>query len=364
MIEWHYSRPALASEHLVQLFEQGMRRMAFFGRRRIGKTEYIRRDLMPAALDKGIKSAVYCSMWENKDQPHLGFIRAIQDALPTGRAKVKGHAGFSLGGFEIGAEVERAERPRPALPNELTIAASLFNEWVKHLGGSSGLILMDEIQHLATSSHFATFAASLRTMLDMAPDNVSVVFTGSSLADLQRLFNDQKAPFFGFASVIDFPLLDRKYIDHLISNHHQITRLNLDPEQLIKVFERTGGNAQIVTGLVEKSVVLKSVDIDAVWRVIEESMLGDDGWCELTWKRLGLNEQLVYLLLKEGQELFSETSLALYESHNFSRGRAQHAIRKLVNQSLIHRTGHGVYERVVPMLDEWLDQENIKSAGI
>ena len=62
----------------------------------------------------------------------------------------------------------------------------------------------------------------------------------------------------------------------------------------------------------------------------------------------------MYLLLLEGQDLFSESSLALYDRLGFSRGSAQQAIKRLINRSVIVRSGHGRYERIVPVLDEWL----------
>ncbi len=356
MIDWHYPRPELAQAHLAQLFDQGLSRLAFFGRRRIGKTEYLKRDLIPAAAEKGVINTFYCSFWENKDQPHLALIRALQDALPQQQARVKAKAGLNFGVVDFSAEVERAERPRPALPNELTLATVSFQQWVKHLDGRPGLIILDEIQHLATSTAFATFAASLRTMLDMAPTNVAVIFTGSSLADLQRLFNDQRAPFFNFATVVDFPLLERPFVDHLARINQKITGLEIKADLLWDLFDRSGRNAQVITGLVSQMVLRKSDDIAGTWEDIEIELTGEGGWCEKAWADLLLSDQAVYLLLLEGQDLFSESSLALYDRLGFSRGSAQQAIKRLINRSLITRNGHGRYEIIVPILNEWLKQ--------
>lgn len=356
MIDWHYPRPELAQAHLAQLFDQGLSRLAFFGRRRIGKTEYLKRDLIPAAAEKDVINTFYCSFWENKDQPHLALIRALQDALPQQQARVKAKAGLNFGVVDFSAEVERADRPRPALPNELTLATVSFQQWVKHLDGRPGLIILDEIQHLATSTAFATFAASLRTMLDMAPSNVTVIFTGSSLADLQRLFNDQRAPFFNFATVVDFPLLDRPFVDHLARINQKITGLEINADLLWDLFDRSGRNAQVITGLVSQMVLRKSDDIAGTWEDIEIELTGEGGWCEKAWADLLLSDQAVYLLLLEGQDLFSESSLALYDRLGFSRGSAQQAIKRLINRSLITRNGHGRYELIVPILNEWLKQ--------
>jgi uncharacterized protein len=361
MINWHYPRPALANQHLEQLFDQGISRLAFFGRRRIGKTEYLQQDLIPAAELKNIRT-IYCSFWENKDKPHLALIRALQHALPGAKWTPKkfGVALSSEGGVEINAEIERAERPRAALPDELSQIANLFSEWTTHLKGKPALIVLDEIQHLATSSHFATFAASLRTLLDMAPRSIRVVFTGSSLADLKRLFQDSKAPFFNFATVIDFPPLGREFVDHLTKIHHQITALQLPADDLFGLFEEVGHNAQLITGLVEKLVLHKTNEWRHIWSEIEGELTGEGGWCQRIWEGLALSDRTVYLRLLEDKDLFSEESLAIYQHLGFSRGTAQQAVKRLINASLIHHQAHGEYQRIIPIFDEWIRKEGLR----
>ena len=103
-------------------------------------------------------------------------------------------------------------------------------------------------------------------------------------------------------------------------------------------------------------VLRKSDDIAGTWEDIEIELTGEGGWCEKAWADLLLSDQAVYLLLLEGQDLFSESSLALYDRLGFSRGSAQQAITRLINRSLITRKGHGRYELIVPILNEWLKQ--------
>jgi len=212
---------------------------------------------------------------------------------------------------------------------------------------------------LATSANFASFAATLRTLLDTAPPNIHVVFMGSSITDLRKLFQDPSAPFFNFASVLDFPPLDRHFIDFLGATFKQITDLDTDADALWKIFERVGRNAQILSGLVQRMVLLKTPDWQRVWSELEEELLGDEGWCAQTWQRLSPSDQAVYIRLLEGHDLFSEESLKRYEMSGFSRGTAQQALRRLSNQNLIHRTGHGEYERTVPLLDEWIRSRHL-----
>lgn len=362
MIDWHYPRPALARTQLGHLFDRGIDRLAFFGRRGIGKTEFMREDLIPTATQRGIRS-LYCSFWENKDRPHLAYIRALQNAMSSGAIKPKFKVNISAG-IDLSAEIERAERPRPALPSDISMAAGLFSEWCDHLAGKPGLVILDEVQHLATSSQFDPFAASLRTMLDMAPRQIKVIFTGSSLSDLQQLFQDNKAPFFNFATVQDFPALDRSFVEHLLAVHRQITGLHVSTEELSGLFDRVGHNAQLLTGLVQQMVLHQTTDWQCLWESIERERLGQHGWCEKQWAELSLSDQAVYLRLLEGKDPYAEESLKLYAELGFSRGTAQQAQKRLINRSLIHKTGHGVYERSILMLDEWIQAKGLTSQGL
>lgn len=354
-IDWHFPRPELAQSHLDLMFSQGVRRLAFFGRRRIGKTEYLLRDLIPAAQTAGM-GTLYCSLWEHKDRPHQGIIEALRRASPEAKpakTRVRGQLSLpDMGEAEI--EVERSTQPRAASAEELSQLTQAWRDWLAAQKSKPALVVFDEIQHLATSSRFATFAATLRTLLDMAPTNLRVVFTGSSHADLQRLFTNSKAPFFQFADVLNFQPMSHDFIQHLEGLFQRITTLQLPSGALGEIFERTGRNAHLMTGLTQRLVIYRSTDVQGMWQEIAQVLVGPEGWCEQQWAQLEKSDQTVYLQLLREQEPFSEASLKLYEQMGFSRAAAQKALLRLENKGFISRTGHGQYLREIPMLDEWV----------
>ena len=359
-VDWHFARPALASSYLDTLLAQGVRRLAFFGRRRIGKTEFLLRDLIPAAQARGA-ATLYCSLWEFKDKPHLTITQALARATPghkpaTGKARLQ----LSLPDIaEAEIEVERANKPQAASPEELAQLTAAWRDWLATLKAKPTLVVFDEIQHLATSARFATFAATLRTLLDMAPRGLHVVFTGSSHADLQRLFTSNKAPFFQFADILPFQPMGHDFVAHLEGIFHTITGLQLARGALGRLFELAGRNAHLLTGLTQRLIIFRTTDVAAMWDDISQSMMGPDGWCEQQWQALGLPDQTVYLLLLHDDEPFSERSIKIYQDNSFSRATAQKALLRLENKGLISRLGHGKYLREVPMLDAWL-----RSAGL
>ncbi|MGE5466923.1 MAG: AAA family ATPase [Ignavibacteria bacterium] len=361
-IDWHFARSELATSYLEKTFGAGISRLAFFGRRRIGKTEFMRLDLMPAAQARGIP-ALYCSMWENKDRPYLGLIRALREQVePVREVKHKLAIQTSLWEqAEIGVELERASKPVAASTGELQELTALFQELLKQSKreGLPCLLVIDEIQHLATSAKFATFAATLRTMLDMAGEQVRVVFTGSSYADLQRLFRDNKAPFYDFASVVVFEPMSHDFVHHLEDIYRRIVRQVLPAGRLGEIFEEVGRNAHITRALVERLILRLSRDIDAEWEAYKSELHGPEGWCEKQWEGLHESDRIVYRLVMEGQELFSEASLALYAKAGFSRGSAQQALARLQNRGLISRVAHGRYVTDIPLLDSWIKGDDL-----
>lgn len=361
-IDWHFPRPELAQLFLDKMFTAGISRLAFFGRRRIGKTEFMRMDLMPAAEARGILT-LYCSMWENKDRPYVALLRTLREQgleLPETRHKVAVQ-GKLWEQAEVGVEFERANKPIAASSGELQEITTLFQSLLKQNKNNERrcLLVFDEIQHLATSAKFATFAAALRTMLDMAGDRIRVVFTGSSFADLQKLFKDSKAPFYDFASIVVFEPMTHDFVRHLERIYQRITGSVLPDGRLGGIFEESGRNAHIVRALVERLVLRLSSDIDGEWGMYKGELQGPEGWCQRQWEGLHDSDRIVYGLVLAGQELFSETALAHYSRSGFSRGTAQQALTRLQNRGLISRVAHGRYVTEIPLLDQWLAGEGL-----
>ncbi len=357
-ISWHFGRPELAGYYYNLLFDSGIRRLALFGRRRIGKTEFVLQDLIPLAQQKKT-ATLYCSLWENKDSPQSSMLQALVQATKGANSNsMKGRLQLSLPNIaEAEIEVERAQHPKAATTQELSQLTTSWRDWLKGLNTKPALVVFDEIQHLASSARFATLAATLRTLLDMAPVNVRVVFTGSSHADLHRLFTNNKAPFFQFADIVPFQPMSHDFVQHLEGIFQRITSLVLPPDTLSELFELSGRNAHVITGLTQRLVIFRTTNIEAMWRDITENLVGPDSWCGQQWGQLNDSDRTVYMQLLKEQEPFSEASLKVYERASFSRAAAQKALLRLENKGLISRLGHGQYLREVPMLDIWIREQ-------
>jgi len=76
LTSWHFARPALAEHHL-QAFHLGLiSATALHARRRMGKTEFLTKDLTPAAEKKGY-TVGYCNLWQEDQDPTAAIAEAI-----------------------------------------------------------------------------------------------------------------------------------------------------------------------------------------------------------------------------------------------------------------------------------------------
>lgn len=354
MMDWHFYRPELASRILGDLFDRGIARQAYFGRRRIGKTEFLTKDLLPAAKEKGVH-ALYCSFWELPEQPQLALIKALTQSLPQ-KPGLFQRFSFSAGLTGITAALTPSAVGKiPNIPTaDLIEVSNAFGDWVSRLKGQAGLIILDEIQHLATNDAFNAFSSQLRTLLDQAGNNIRVIFTGSSQTDLRRLFQDPRAAFYSFSQVSDFPVFGEDFVNHVCQCFQKVTGLTLKAEAVSRVLEESAGNAQLTIGLVQNLALVKSTELQKVWEEYKDEQVQPNGDLWLLWEKQHKLDKLVYRQFLSGNALFGETALAAYKKAGYSRGSAQQAIARLETSGLLVKVNRGEYQSGLPLLESWL----------
>ena len=73
---WHFARPELAQAYL-QGFDLGLTSArGLFARRRMGKSEFLKYDLLPAAMRAGYLAA-YTNLWDDTEHPGQALATAI-----------------------------------------------------------------------------------------------------------------------------------------------------------------------------------------------------------------------------------------------------------------------------------------------
>ncbi len=343
-------RPQLARSYLQLLEAQPGRPLALFARRRVGKTFFLDRDLTAAAHEAGWVP-VYADVWLHKTAPLDAINHALEEALddamvpsgPTGKAAktpVK-----KLGGF--GASIEFGDEPKR---RELPAQAELrFDALVARLAAHTGkrvLLMLDEIQTLADTPNGEAIIATLRAVLQKRKREVAAVFTGSSQDALASLVVASGGPMYQFAQLLDFPVLDDRYLT-LLANHfakvHQGKKLNLD--DLRRVFAHIGHKPALMKDLVKSMSAEGLTDVDLALQRFVADERQVIGWRALLAAMSPLEKALLGLIAQGRPPLGKETLAVLPASDgaNPTIAKVRVAIERLRRSGTLDKATHGGY---------------------
>lgn len=149
---WHYPRPELAARYL-QVFDIDLTSArALFAKRRMGKSEFLEQDLIPAAREAGY-ATVYLNLWGTRSQPAPAFLSALTRALqPSGLRKVTKSLKRPIKRVKASAKVGMAEGSLEAeLSGTEAAATARITELIRGFDrpGRRMLMILDEAQVLA-----------------------------------------------------------------------------------------------------------------------------------------------------------------------------------------------------------------------
>lgn len=344
---WHYPRTELA-DAVLGLFAGGLSSaLTFFAPRRMGKTEFLRKDITPAAQARGW-GVFYFSFLDEPDDVRAAFVAALGRFVRGDGwlARMREHLPRT-----VNVEVTRTDagsgQDLKALLDELGQRDALT------------LLLLDEVQALAASPKHAPFIATLRTGLDINKDRVKAIFTGSSREGLRRMFSQASAPFFHFGQNLDFPDMGRGFTDHLAAAYAASTGRQLDTAALWAAFERLGKVPQMARALVERLALNPALELETAAAALAADLaeLRDFGalWQSLT----PLDRALLRHLAGGDTGLFSEELRSLIGEAlgvpPLTVNTMQTAIRRLQRRGLITRqSARGSYVLEDPSLAAWI----------
>ena len=238
---WHYPRTALADQYLKTLAIGLSKSLVLFAQRRMGKTEFLRKDLLPAAEKAGYIT-IYVSLWESREDPKSVLLDAIRKAAEgegiisgvwrrLGRPRSKMGVGVNAG--TVGAQASWEQGTAEASDRMLDL-----RQWMNTLAEKKNptLLLVDEIQLLADEKRHGALVAALRSALDKHGDQIKAIFTGSSSEGLRRMFQMEKAPFFQFSHQIPFPQLGPEFVQHMLRAFANATQRQLNEAEAWQAF--------------------------------------------------------------------------------------------------------------------------------
>lgn len=258
--DWHYGRTELAQSYVTQ-FDAGLTSArALFGRRRMGKTEFLNMDLIPVAQKAGY-TCIYVNLWEWQANPMDGIRAASLSALQK-------QAGILARAFKGGPQISQIKINvlGTGIDAKLEETSAGMEALWKHIDAhkSKLLLLIDEAQVLAADRH-KNFSGSLRAGLDVRKANIKVIFTGSSEQTLRTMFGKPSMAFYNWAPIEPFPLLDHRFVSHMVTVANSILqpqyRLQDAPAQA--AFLNLKSSPEVFRRFIESYMVMPFEGMDA-----------------------------------------------------------------------------------------------------
>lgn len=362
---WHFPRLDLAKK-VTAMLDMGLSSaLTFFAPRRMGKTEFLRKDITPYANKNGWSVHYFSFLDVGLEVSEVYARELLKFAQEVGALKTKGGL---LGRIQkIGAEAAgikaQVELTGRDINKFVSEARPSLQEIINLLGAhGKTMLLMDEVQVLAKNSGNDRFVASLRTALDLNKDKVKVIFTGSSREGLRHMFSSASAPFFHFGQNLDFPELGKDFTDHLSNIFHKATGRKLDKDILWESFQQMDQVPQLVRSLVERLALNPNQTIKVAKSQLLEDLFNDRSFVE-SWSKLSALEKLLLKQIAcDATSLFSERFRQdLSKMLGVSKLKVpnvQSALRSLLRKDLVGKfPDRGGYFIEDPNFKNWLQHQ-------
>ena len=357
---WHFPRPELADAYLKAFDLKLTSARGLFARRRMGKTEFLRNDLLPAAIDAGYLVA-YTNLWDSRAAPDVALVGALADALePQGVRAVIAKFGGPI--KKVKASATMPGGVGGALEAEwlhtTTDKSEALREVLKQLDKQKKplLLVIDEAQVLASAEH-SDFAHALRAALDIRKETIKVIFAGSSETTLREMFARPSAPFYNWAALEPFPLLDDAFVNFTIRLVNAMARQRISVEHGLQAFDALHRTPEFFKRFVERYMLYQPQGADAALVHTKASVFSDEHFLK-QWNEMNPADQAVLTLLARGEsELHSQVALARLAEligKTVTRNTSAHALRRLQADNQITRLAFGDYRVEDEAFADWI----------
>lgn len=351
IIDWHYPRADVASA-ILQQFQTGITNaVTLFAPRRMGKTELLRCDLTPAAEALGY-TVIYVSMWEQKDTPETALLEALLTQSRLSGIDLE----FELSGFGAKGKLTKKSVAQKGGTTTVEIARA-FRTLIK--SKAPVLLMLDEVQHLATRREFESTIALLRTLLDENKREVKTIFTGSSRDALLSMFRSRKAPLFNASQQMDLPELGDEFVKYMVSAFNSFAKKPIDHVNGIVSFRRLHRVPASFHDLLTEMMMAGRNDIlPAVDEYLAERSKENN--YEFKWNELKEVEKLLIKQIASGDSagLFNEEFRSLLANtlgvDEVQVHTVQNALNRMRVNGVICAIGRGQYALEDPAFHEWI----------
>jgi hypothetical protein len=345
---WHYPRKDFASFILEGMKSNLLTRVTIFAPRKSGKTEFALQDVKPLAKEQGML-VIYVDFWKNKSDPEQVFIESVLEGVKESKAwtgKLKESLGVDIQVGLDGIKLGLGDKGKEIKQRTISQTFELLNSVKPDV-----LLLLDEVQHLATDKSFENFTAALRSfMVNRADNKIKGIFTGSSQEGLSRLFNETRAPFYDSSQVIPFKPLDEQFVVYQLGVFKKVTNgKTLDEKKSIKVFDSINRAPGRFVELLKQMALNTVYDIEHGCEIFAPQIMDAElrAHHELAASLTGTDKAVLAMLIKTGgkgiytDEFKSQLSEML--GKRATKSTIQNAIQKLVELDVIFSLKRGTW---------------------
>lgn len=359
---WHFPRPELADRYL-RTFGVGLTSArALFAKRRMGKSEFLEQDLIPAARVAGYLT-VYLNLWDARSRPAPAILAALLRAVePSGFGKLvkslkrplkRVRASAKLGVLAEGSlEAELASASAAVTPSITELIRS-FDSPRRRM-----LLVLDEAQVLGEPAN-SELSHSLRASLDGRKQNIKVVFAGSSEATLRRMFGRSAEPFYNWAPVEPFELLGGDFVQAMVAKVNRLSKYPLSKQEAIAAFDALKRTPEFFRRYLNRYLAYADLGAKAALLDTQAHVFNDANFVGTWIRMLPADREVLRLIISGVTDLFSQASrLRLAEALGLqdpvSKNVPQQALRRLRDADVVLRMDYGDYQVQDDAFAEWL----------
>lgn len=378
-----FHRPEYAQEIAKDLLspgplKEGLRSGVFLsGIRRVGKTTFLRQDLIPALEASGAVT-LYIDLWADKLRSPSALVNeVVQKTIreletPSSRIldqlrRING-LDVGVGGLKFGIKLDHlGQAGSPTL-------ADVFAELVQ-LVKTNIVVVIDEVQHAIGTEDGMNMLHALKAARDRVntdpnmPGKFIFLGTGSHKSLVTDMATRRSHPFAG-ATAVSFRVLDGDFVAwrlaRIAKEEPQATLPSI--ESAIQGFRMMGNRPEeLGKALVELQRQFKPAGISADQLYLSISQTRASAAAEVEIAAIegfGLLGMAIFSRIANGMSsgLFGGDALADYKQKtgiDIDVPQVQNTADKMIAANLIMRIGHGVYDVSDPFVrDAWLAYES------
>lgn len=362
--DWHYARPELAKKYL-DLFALGLTSArGLFARRRMGKTEFLKKDFIPAAEKAGYV-VVYTNLWELEIDPATALVsefykmvepkgfKKIWDKLnkPINFKKVK--ASGKIPGIAEGSVEADLLDPKRVTGTLLMEAMNSYDRKKIKM-----VLIIDEAQVLAYEEN-SHFAHALRAALDVRKENIKVIFAGSSEATLRRMFGVASEPFYNWAPLEPFELLGEDFVKAMVEKVDNISKYPLAIKDAINAFEQLKNIPEFFRRFIEYYLSNPKQGPQSAIENTKNKVFSDKNFHK-QWSALLPADMVVLSMIAEeikdlyGQYAIKKLGESLGVGGNVNKTTIQNSLRRLEKKNIITKIDYGIYQFEDEAFSDWV----------